>query len=141
MASKDLLAAVPLFSRCTGRELARIARLASRVSVEAGEVVMEEGTVGDRFYVIDTGSATVSVGGRRVAQLGPGDFFGEIALLDALSRTATVSAVTPMKMYEIKAADFTSFLEESPSVLRAILQAVAERLRAAENAPAYATKQ
>lgn len=140
MASKELLAAVPLFSGCSARELVSIARLASEVSVEAGDVVIEEGTMGDRFYVIDTGSATVTIGGRKIARLGTGDFFGEIALLDALPGTATVTAAATTKLYEIKATDFTGFIEGSPSVLRAILKAVAERLRAAEDAPAYATR-
>ncbi len=138
MVTKDLLAAVPLFSRCTGRELSRIARLASKVSVSAGSVVVQEGTVGDRFYVIVAGSALVTIGGREIARLDAGGFFGEVALLDTLPRTATVIATTPMTLYMVEAADFGRFLEESPDVLLRILRAATERLRAAEGAPNYA---
>ena len=135
MAKKELLTSVPLFRHCTRRELSLIAKLATQVSVAAGEVVVEEGTIGDSFFVIASGSASVTIGGREVARLEPGAFFGEIALLDALPRTATVIALDRLVLYRVKRSDFGRFLEESPSVLQAILRATSERLRAAEEAP------
>ena len=139
MAKKELLASVPLFRHCTRRELGHIAKFATEVSVATGQVVVEEGAIGDSFFVIASGSASVTIGGREVARLGPGAFFGEIALLDGLPRTATVTAITRLVLYEVKRGDFGLFLEESPSMLRAILRAVSERLRAAEKAPLYVT--
>lgn len=140
MAKKDLMASIPLFRGCSSRELAHISRLATRVDVPSGKVLAREGTAGELFYVIDRGEADVTIGGALVAQLKEGGFFGEMALLDDLPRTATVTATTPMVLYAIKAADFGRFLDESPSVLRSILKTVSERLRSAEKAPAYDSK-
>lgn len=137
MAKKDLLASVPLFRGCSTREFAHISRLATRVDAPAGEILAQEGTPGDLFYVIERGEAEVTIGGVQVAQLKEGGFFGEMALLDDLPRTATVTATTPMVLYAVKAADFGRFLDESPSVLRSILRTVSERLRSAEKAPTY----
>lgn len=140
MAKKDLMASIPLFRGCSTRELARISRLATRVDAPPGEILAQEGTPGDLFYVIERGEADVTIGGAQVAQLKEGGFFGEMALLDDLPRTATVTATTPLVLYAIKAADFGRFLDESPSVLRSILRTVSERLRSAEKAPAYDSK-
>ena len=140
MAKKDLMASIPLFRGCSSRELAHISRLGTRVDAPSGKVLAQEGTAGDLFYVIDRGEADVTIGGAHVAQLKEGGFFGEMALLDDLPRTATVTATTPMVLYAIKAADFGRFLDESPSVLRSILKTVSERLRSAEKAPAYDSK-
>ena len=141
MAKKDLMASIPLFRGCSTRELAHISRLGTRVDVPSGKVLAQEGTAGDLFfYVIDRGEADVTIGGAQVARLKEGGFFGEMALLDDLPRTATVTATTPMVLYAIKATDFGRFLDESPSVLRSILRTVSERLRSAEKAPAYDSK-
>lgn len=137
MTKTDLMAAIPLFRKCTKRELTRISTLAERVVAEPGEVLAQEGTAGDLFFVIERGKAEVTIGGEHVAQLKEGGFFGEIALLDALPRTATVTAATPMTLHAIKAEDFRAFLDESPSVVRSLLRTVSERLRVAENAPTY----
>ena len=140
MAKKDLMAAIPLFRGCSSRELARISRLATRVAAQPGEVLAQEGTAGDLFYVIERGAADVTIGGAHMAQLKEGGFFGEMSLLDDLPRTATVTANTPMVLFAINAADFGRFLDESPSVLRSILRTVSERLRSAEKAPSYDSK-
>ena len=141
MATKrELLASVPLFSACSSKELAHIARLADRISARADEVLAEEGSVGREFFVIERGQAAVSIGGKKVATLGPGEFFGEMALLDEQARVATVTAAGPMVLYVIKETEFTRFLEESPALIRRILTGVAERLRIVEKAPTYAWK-
>ena len=140
MSKKDLMGTIPLFKGCTKRELSRISALGTRVSAVPGEVVAQEGTAGDLFFVIERGEAEVTIGGAPVARLKEGGFFGEMALLDALPRTATVTASSPMVLYSIKGADFARFLDQSPSVLRSILTTVTERLRSAERAPTYDTK-
>lgn len=134
---KDLLASIPLFQGCTKRELARISALATRVAAVPGEVLAQEGTAGDLFFVIERGKARVTIGGAPIARLKEGGFFGEMALLDSLPRAATVTATTPMVLHSIRAADFGRFLEESPSVLRSILTTVSQRLRSAEKGPTY----
>jgi CRP-like cAMP-binding protein len=131
----DLLATVPLFSSCTKRELAKIASLADRVSAEPGEELTREGTTGREFFVIEDGTANVVLGGRKIATLGPGEFFGEMALLDQGPRSATVRAATPMSLYVIGAREFATLIEEVPHVTRKLLQGLAKRLRLLENAP------
>jgi CRP/FNR family transcriptional regulator, cyclic AMP receptor protein len=131
----ELLAAVPLFSSCTKRELGKIASVADRVTAEPGEELTREGTSGREFFVIEDGTASVLQGGRRIATLGPGEFFGEMALLDQGPRTATVRAATPMSMYVIGAREFTTLIEDVPHVTRKLLQGLARRLRLLQNAP------
>ncbi|MGH9016747.1 MAG: cyclic nucleotide-binding domain-containing protein, partial [Acidimicrobiales bacterium] len=92
----DQLQAVPLFSACTDKELAQIARVCDELVVEPDATVVEEGTAGDGFYLIVTGDAAVSREGQRVATVGPGQYFGELSLLDDGPRNATVTAQTPM---------------------------------------------
>jgi CRP/FNR family transcriptional regulator, cyclic AMP receptor protein len=98
-ARKDLvsgLAAVPLFSACSKRDLQIVARHAAVVDVPAGTAVVEEGARGDAFFFILSGDAVVRRRGRKVATLGPGRFFGELALLDPGLRDATVIATSPL---------------------------------------------
>lgn len=136
----QLLGSIPLFSACSRPQLRQLARLADRVVVEEGDELATEGTVGRHFFVIDRGKATVTIGRKKVATLGPGQFFGEMSLLDQQPRLATVTAATPMVLYIIQDKDFAAFLDESPVVLRQILKGVAERVREVEKSPTYAWK-
>jgi CRP/FNR family cyclic AMP-dependent transcriptional regulator len=131
----DLLKKVWLFSACSDKELKHIASLADQVEVEEGAVLTKEGKLGVDFFVIAGGKAKVSIRNRRVANLGPGDFFGEMALLDQGPRAATVTAETPMSLLVLGARNFTELLDSTPSVSRKILKGVAERLRKIEKAP------
>lgn len=137
---KELLASVPLFSACSSKELTHISRIAERASARPGEVLAEEGSVSRQFFVIERGEAAVTIGGKKIATLGPGDFFGEMALLDEQPRVATVTANAPMVVYVIQENDFARFLETSPALIRRILRRFAERLRTAEKSPTYAWK-
>lgn len=137
MSKQALLAEVPIFRGCSKRELTQIAALATRIACSPGEVLAQEGEAGDLFFMIERGDAEVSIGGRKVTVLKAGASFGEVALLDALPRSATVVAKTPMVLYTVKAADFARFLDETPSVTRKILSHVSERLRSVEAAPSY----
>ena len=135
--TKKLLSGVPLFSACTDDELDRIARLAQRVSATPGETFMEEGQPGGAFFVIEGGTATVSLAGKELARLSDGDFFGEMALIDQGPRSATVTAQTDMELWRIEPSDFDAMLDDVPFVARQILKVLSNRLRALEGAPQY----
>lgn len=135
---EDLLRDVPLFSACTRKELSLISKLADRVEIGAGDVLTQEGSPGREFFVIAEGTAAVDVRGKVVAKLGPGDFFGEMALLDLGPRAATVRAESPMTVYVIEQRDFGRLLDDVPVVARKILAGLAARLRQVQGAPAYA---
>ncbi len=128
----QLLAKVPLFSACSSHELAAISRLVTPVSIGAGKVVTRQDENKLEFIVIVEGTATVSIDGQVVATLGPGDFVGEIALLDGGPRTATVTADTDLVAEAMSAREFWSALEQSPQLTRSILKGVAARLRATD---------
>ncbi len=123
----DWLRSAPLLEGCTQAELSRVASLARRVDALDGEVLTAEGEPGDTFYLIATGSATVTRGGVRLASLGPGSYFGEIAILERGPRTATVTADTPMRMFELEAADLAALLRDIPIVRTRIEAILAER--------------
>lgn len=132
-AKVELLRGVPLFSACSGRELARIASLADEIDVPTGKVLTREGDPGREFFVVVEGRARVTVGDRgRLAPLGPGGSFGEMSLIDQGPRSATVEAETDMHLLVLDSRNFSSLLEEVPSVARKVLAAMAGRLRAAE---------
>jgi CRP-like cAMP-binding protein len=113
--------------------------MAKRTVAVPGQVLAKEGEPGDRFFAIKLGDAEVTIGSKKVRKLSAGGFFGEIALLDSLPRTATVTAKTPMILYTVRGDDFARFLDESPSATYKMLRAVSERLRSIEGAPSYKT--
>src|SRR5689334_1755612 len=117
----ELLAQVPLFSACTHKELALVAKLADREAIRSGSVLVAEGEAGRDFFVIAEGDAAVTLRGDHIASLGPGDFFGEMSLLDLGPRAATVKAETDMVVYAIDRSDFNRLLDEVPFVGRKIL--------------------
>ena len=100
-------------------------------------MIIQEGAPGDAFYVIEKGSAKVTVGGESTGSLGVGDFFGELALLDDLPRTATVTATEPTTLFVIESDAFSVFLDESSKVVIKMLATMTERIRAAQKAPTY----
>jgi CRP-like cAMP-binding protein len=132
-----LLSSVPLFSRCSKRELNLLSRLTNKMTFPAGEVVVRQGRLGREFIVIVSGDATVAIDGQTVATLGAGDFFGEIALLDGGPRTATVTADTELVAEVMSHQEFASLLYEVPQVTRGILKGVAARLRVADASLAH----
>jgi CRP-like cAMP-binding protein len=129
------IANVPLFSECSKRELSVIARAAKEVTHRAGVTIAREGERGIGLFVIIEGECEVTIGGRRKAKLGPGDFFGEIALLDGGPRTATVTALTNVKLVGITGWVFRGLLMEHPSIALKTLEAVAGRLRSVSKEP------
>ena len=121
------LAKIPLFKECTKKELQAVSRLVTPINVKAGKVLTKGGEAGREFMIIASGTATVRRKGRKIATLGPGDFFGELALLAGVPRTATVIAETDMIVEALNRAEFATLLDESPSIARKVLSAVAKR--------------
>ena len=123
---------VQLFSACSKRDLSRIAALAEEVEVPAGRILMRQGDLGQEAFVIADGRAKVTIRGKRSAQLGPGDCFGEMALLHRAPRSATVTAESDMRLLVLGSRQFSHLMETVPTVGRRVLAALAERLREAE---------
>jgi CRP/FNR family cyclic AMP-dependent transcriptional regulator len=122
------LKSVPLFSGLSKRERELVARFADEVDVPAGKVLTKEGGPSQEFFVITSGSATVTREGEEVAHLGAGDFFGEIGILKAEPRTATVTADTSMSLLVLFAQNFTALDHEITEVRNCVEKAMAERL-------------
>jgi CRP-like cAMP-binding protein len=125
----DHLRHVSLFSALSRKELGLVARRAEDVKVAAGKVLVSEGAPGSEFFVIVDGTAKVTRQGRKVAALGPGDAFGELALLDKAPRNATVVAETPMEVVVLGQREFAGIIDEVPGFSRKLLAGLAHRLR------------
>jgi CRP/FNR family transcriptional regulator, cyclic AMP receptor protein len=128
------LSKVRLFAGLSRRDLARIAALTVEVDVPAGRVLMRHGDVGHEAFVIEDGTARATMPGRKSRKMGPGDFFGEMALLHQAPRSATVKAETDMHLLVLNAREFSTLMNDFPAVTRKVLATVAERLRDAESA-------
>lgn len=125
----DQLTAVPLFAGCSRRDLQKIARASDEVEVEAGRTLVQEGTTGHEAYVILDGTAAVERNGSSVTALGPGDQFGELALLDGGPRTATVTATSPMRLLVVGQRELAGVLDEVPGLANKLLASLATRIR------------
>jgi len=128
----DLLAAVPLFSACSHAELRAIAQLGTPVAAEEGAYLTRRGKPGREFFLVLDGKASCRVGRREVGTFGPGDYFGELALLHGGVRTADVVAVTPMYLLVLDSREFRSMLMTTPNIGVKMLAHVAERLADAD---------
>jgi CRP/FNR family cyclic AMP-dependent transcriptional regulator len=128
----EQLSHVQLFSSLNQKELRLISKSADVVKVNAGTEIVTEGKSGHEFYLVREGEATVRRGGRKTTTLGPGSYFGEMALLDGGPRSATVVAATDMELIVIGRREFLGVLDEIPSVSHKLLVSMAARLRAAD---------
>jgi CRP-like cAMP-binding protein len=124
----DRLSQVPMFSACSRKDLGLIAKYTDELSVDAGTVLIREGDAGREFYVIVDGKATLTRGGREVAVIGPGNYFGELALLDGQKRDATVTTTTPADVLVVGVREFVTLLEDVPQLTRKLLAGMARRL-------------
>jgi CRP/FNR family transcriptional regulator, cyclic AMP receptor protein len=129
----DVLQKVPLFRACNRKELARIASLADQMEVDAGYVLTREGARGGEAFVIAAGEAEATLRGEWLATLGPGQIVGEMALLDHGPRSASVVASTPMELLVLDPRSFSVMIDDTPSVARRIMEALAGRLRDVED--------
>jgi CRP/FNR family cyclic AMP-dependent transcriptional regulator len=130
------LGEVALFAACSRKELQLIARRSTPTNVPAGKTLTTEGSAGREFFVIASGSAVVRRNGRKVNTLGPGQWFGELSLLDNAPRSATVVAESDMEVLVLTRPEFTGLLDEVPGLSRKLLTAMARRLRESD-AKAY----
>ena len=124
----DLIRTVPLFAGLSKSELAKVASIADEIDLPAEKVLIREGERGREFYVLLEGEADVTRKGDNVATRESGEFFGEIALVSSLPRTATVTTRTPVRALVIRDVEFRGLLERTPTMALKVLSAVAERL-------------
>jgi CRP-like cAMP-binding protein len=122
------LGQVPMFQDCTEEELSAVAYLASPRALEGGTAVVREGEKGNEFFLLMMGTATVSRQGREVADLKPGDYFGELALFDPAPRDATVTADVPLTLAVLERDRFRTALDSVPALRDALLRGMARRL-------------
>lgn len=127
-AKTKLVAGVPLFAGCTKRDLGEIAVIADELHLPAGRTLITEGTRGAEFFVVVEGTVTVTRDGATLAELGPGDHVGEIALVSKVPRTATVVAATPVRVLVITDRAFDGLMRRVPSIAIRVLATLAERL-------------
>jgi CRP/FNR family cyclic AMP-dependent transcriptional regulator len=125
----DKLAEVPLFSACSRKDLQRIAKASDEVEVKSGRVLVDQGKTGHEFFLILDGTATVRRNDRKVAELGPGSYFGELALLSREPRDASVVASSDMKLLILGQREFTGLIDSVPGLASKILAIMAKRLR------------
>jgi protein phosphatase len=126
---RDILSGVPLFSGLPKKHVRRIAELMDEERYHEGASIVREGEQGDSMYVVVEGQCNVVRGDRSVDRLLPGDFFGEISLLDGGPRTASIVTDTPVTVLTISRAPFAQMLEQEPEIAVKILTALARRLR------------
>jgi CRP-like cAMP-binding protein len=119
---------VPTFGACTDQQLEHLLALAEIRAVEGGTQILREGDAGDEFFLVAQGECAIERRGRQVAQLGPGGFFGELALFDDAPRNATVTATGPSALAVLPRAQFRTALDDIPTLRDALLQGMARRL-------------
>jgi CRP/FNR family cyclic AMP-dependent transcriptional regulator len=124
----ELLKRIPLFAECTKAELVEIALSADEREAPEGDRLTEEGRRGGEFFILVEGAVAVRRGARKLADLGPGDWFGEIAILTYQPRTATVTATSPVRLLVISDRTFRRVVETTPRIALKVLRNVAERL-------------
>jgi CRP/FNR family cyclic AMP-dependent transcriptional regulator len=124
----EFLHAVPLFANCSKAELQRIAALADELDLAEGATLIREGERGREFLVIVDGTVRVTTKGKKIRELGAGDFVGEIALIADVPRTATVTAASAVRLLVITDRAFRGLIEQMPSIATKVLQSLGERL-------------
>jgi CRP/FNR family transcriptional regulator, cyclic AMP receptor protein len=134
----EALRRAPLFEGLSKRELTQLARVSEDMEIPAGTTLTREGEIGHEFFVIIDGETQVKRKGRSLGTRGTGDFVGEIALLEQVPRTATVTAKTQLRVFVLTSTDFHHLLEEYPKVERKVLRTLAKRVAELANDPTVA---
>ena len=124
----ELLRHVPLLDGLSGKDLEEVGQLADEVDVPDGQVLLREGAPGSEFFVIVNGAVRIDQGGNEVTTLGPGDFLGEIALIDDRPRTATATAVGPTSLLVLTRSGFRTLMMDFPSIEQCVLKSLVSRI-------------
>ena len=125
---QDRLKQVPFFSSISKKDLGSVAQQTDEIDVPEGKVLARQGDVGEEFFLIDSGTAAVTRDGQHLADLGPGDFFGEMSLLDETDRrNATVTATSAMSLIVMTRASFRTLDRTQPAIHETVAKAIAER--------------
>jgi len=124
----QLIRKIPLFSKLSKKSLEDVAHIADELDLPAGKVMAKQGDRGREFFVLLEGEADVTKGSESINTMHGGDFFGEIALVTQMPRTATVTATTDVRVLVITERDFAALLKRSPEVGRGVAEALAERI-------------
>jgi len=132
-----MLSKVPLFEDLSRKDLQSFVGSSREVEFPAGRVIVEEGTSGVAFHLLLQGKAKVTVKGRTKALLKPGDYFGEISLLDGEPRSATVVAESPVRTLTIASWNFLSIIDRTPTIGRKLLQGLCRRIREIERSDTH----
>lgn len=127
-----MLARVPLLAGLGQKDLVQVGMLCDEVDLASGHVLVREGDRGNEFYVLLNGSVEIARGGVALATLGPGDFLGEIALVDRGPRTATATATTAIRALVLGTREFHSLMDAHVSIRTCVLEALAQRVRRLE---------
>lgn len=134
----EALKRAALFEGLSRKELTQLARVSEDLEIPEGTVLTKEGDLGHEFFVIVEGQTEVKRKGKSLGNRGAGDFIGEIALLEQIPRTATVTAKTPLRVFVLTSKDFHHLLEENPNVERKVLRTLAKRVADLSGDPAVA---
>lgn len=131
MSHEEFLARVPIFANCTADEIAAIASVAQEGAFQPGQIIVTQGTPGQAFYLVLSGRVEILRDGSSLGAFGPGDFFGEMALLDQAPRSATIRAIDQTSCLMLSSWDFKALLERYPSIAVKLLEVLSRRLRVA----------
>lgn len=129
---EDFLGRVPIFESCTPAEISDVAAVAQEHSYAPGQIIVTQGTPGQAFYLILSGRVGIERDGSVLGAFGPGDFFGEMALLDSAPRSATIRAIDETHCLMLSSWDFKGLIERSPSIAIKLLEVLSRRLRVAD---------
>jgi len=132
MAHEEFVARVPIFAHCTAEEIAAITGVAQEGFFQPGQIIVTQGTPGQAFYLIVAGRVEILRDGVSLGAFGPGDFFGEMSLLDQAPRSATIRALDTTQCLMLSSWDFKSLLERHPSIAIKLLEVLSRRLRVAD---------
>jgi CRP/FNR family cyclic AMP-dependent transcriptional regulator len=132
MPHEEFLARVPIFASCTADEIAAIAGVAQQSSFQPGQIIVTQGAPGQAFYMLLSGRVDILRDDVVLGSLGPGDFFGEMSLLDQFPRSATIKAVDEVSCLMLSSWDFKALLERHPSIAIKLLEVLSRRLRSAD---------
>jgi CRP-like cAMP-binding protein len=130
--NEEFLSRVPIFSSCTPEEIAVIAGVTQSSLFDSGQIIVTQGTPGQAFYLVLSGRVEILRDNRSLGAFGPGDFFGEMSLLDQAPRSATIRALEPTECLMLSSWDFKSLLERHPSIAIKLLEVLSRRLRVAD---------